>query len=421
MRYWLEGLPVPPWVAAAVAVSALFLTASVGFVLFRDPPPVAIKALPRSARPNVVEIAMFRSRPRTLAILEGECRIEEDGLRGAFDVQLVYKKGNTIALCPFLKADENDGACLKRQRFELVCKSDALVRAGRDRRRLGTRIRFDIRGKGLGIVAEIDLEAYVDAVVRSEHPRAPFEAQRAQSIVARTFALHAAAEPRHPEAPLCATQHCQVYKGAIADDAELGPRAAHATAEMVLVDEDEQIVPAFFHSTCGGRTLDAESVWPGVGVKAVVGIEDTDEKGQAWCRASRYHRWSYEVSDTALAGALSAAVGRTLKPKSLKIRQSKDGLALMISDGAGAKRVRGAKVHRVLGRKLGWDNVLSPRFRAKRRARSFKLYGTGLGHGVGLCQYGSQARAEAGQTAEQILEAYFPQLRVVSLKSRTAP
>ena len=76
--------------------------------------------------------------------------------------------------------------------------------------------------------------------VRSEHPRAPFEAQRAQSIVARTFALHAASEPRHPEAPLCATQHCQVYKGAIADDGELGPRAAHATAEMVLVDEADR-------------------------------------------------------------------------------------------------------------------------------------------------------------------------------------
>ena len=36
-----------------------------------------------------------------------------------------------------------------------------------------------------------------------------------------------------------------------------------------------------------------------------------------------------------------------------------------------------------------------------------KLYGLGYGHGVGMSQYGAQGRALAGQTAEQILAAYF--------------
>lgn len=36
-----------------------------------------------------------------------------------------------------------------------------------------------------------------------------------------------------------------------------------------------------------------------------------------------------------------------------------------------------------------------------------KLYGLGYGHGVGMSQYGAKGRALAGQTAEQILAAYF--------------
>jgi SpoIID/LytB domain protein len=38
---------------------------------------------------------------------------------------------------------------------------------------------------------------------------------------------------------------------------------------------------------------------------------------------------------------------------------------------------------------------------------SVKLYGLGYGHGVGMNQYGARGRALAGQTAEQILAAYY--------------
>jgi SpoIID/LytB domain protein len=38
---------------------------------------------------------------------------------------------------------------------------------------------------------------------------------------------------------------------------------------------------------------------------------------------------------------------------------------------------------------------------------SVKLYGLGYGHGVGMSQYGAKGRALAGQTAEQILAAYY--------------
>ena len=41
--------------------------------------------------------------------------------------------------------------------------------------------------------------------------------------------------------------------------------------------------------------------------------------------------------------------------------------------------------------------------------------GRGLGHGVGLCQYGAQGRARAGHTYREILEAYYPGARLERL------
>ncbi|MEM7288567.1 MAG: hypothetical protein AAF480_19650, partial [Actinomycetota bacterium] len=36
------------------------------------------------------------------------------------------------------------------------------------------------------------------------------------------------------------------------------------------------------------------------------------------------------------------------------------------------------------------------------------IRGGGWGHGVGMSQYGAYGRADAGQTAEEILEFYYP-------------
>jgi stage II sporulation protein D len=50
---------------------------------------------------------------------------------------------------------------------------------------------------------------------------------------------------------------------------------------------------------------------------------------------------------------------------------------------------------------MGWPTT------ATTLGTSVKFYGRGWGHGVGLNQYGAKGRATAGQTAEQILGAYY--------------
>ncbi len=48
-------------------------------------------------------------------------------------------------------------------------------------------------------------------------------------------------------------------------------------------------------------------------------------------------------------------------------------------------------------------------------ASSFTFQGGGYGHGVGMSQYGAKGRADAGQSAGQIIAAYFPGTRIANV------
>ena len=52
---------------------------------------------------------------------------------------------------------------------------------------------------------------------------------------------------------------------------------------------------------------------------------------------------------------------------------------------------------------------------AQADGRNFHVEGGGWGHGVGMSQYGAYGRAQAGQTAEQILGFYYRGAQVEAL------
>jgi stage II sporulation protein D len=62
----------------------------------------------------------------------------------------------------------------------------------------------------------------------------------------------------------------------------------------------------------------------------------------------------------------------------------------------------------VLGPHFGWGEIKSPRFGIAREGSRYAFRGEGLGHLVGMCQWGARGRALAGQGAEAIARAYFP-------------
>jgi hypothetical protein len=63
-----------------------------------------------------------------------------------------------------------------------------------------------------------------------------------------------------------------------------------------------------------------------------------------------------------------------------------------------------------VGRTLGWQLVRSTSFDVAPSGNGYRFRGVGYGHGVGLCVIGAGKRAARGETAGQILRAYFGDL-----------
>ena len=76
--------------------------------------------------------------------------------------------------------------------------------------------------------------------------------------------------------------------------------------------------------------------------------------------------------------------------------------------GGKEKTLRGEAFHIQMGRKLGWNVFKSANFSIMKNGTFWEFSGKGLGHGVGLCQYGAKALAQKGKPYPYILNFYFP-------------
>src|SRR5271167_283192 len=70
-----------------------------------------------------------------------------------------------------------------------------------------------------------------------------------------------------------------------------------------------------------------------------------------------------------------------------------------------------------MDRRLGWGTVSSNDFVARIESDQIILEGIGHGHGIGLCQAGAIAMAEAGADFRQILSHYYPNATIVTWAS----
>jgi stage II sporulation protein D len=61
-----------------------------------------------------------------------------------------------------------------------------------------------------------------------------------------------------------------------------------------------------------------------------------------------------------------------------------------------------------MGRAFGWGKFKSARFWVETGGKRVVFHGRGLGHGVGMCQYGALGMAKAGKDYRVILEHYYP-------------
>jgi stage II sporulation protein D len=267
------------------------------------------------------------------------------------------------------------------------------------------------------VLEEAALEDYTAGVVAAEMAdTAAAEAQKAQAVLARTFALRNRGRHEKEGYDLCDTTHCQLYQGSPASSNGMSAeRAARATRGQVLYYRDK-LAFVYYHSTCGGRTAD-ESDFPqdlqALGYQSVVDQAPLRTfSREELCRHSPHAAWEYSLSLDKIQKAL-AKEGWWWEQEVLQevtvARQGLSGRATRISlRGKREREIDAWDFRNAICRAYGWSTVKSSWFSLERKGRDIIFRGRGLGHGLGLCQYGALELSRQGFNYREILRHYYP-------------
>jgi stage II sporulation protein D len=273
----------------------------------------------------------------------------------------------------------------------------------------------------LAVVNHVALDDYLRGI--SEVPAAwPLEAQKAQAVAARTYALYEAARQtattaatatKRAGADLCATDACQVYAG-VAKERRQGSEAWNAavaqTRNQVLLYNGAPIA-AKYSSSNGGETV-------GGGQPYLRGaVPDPDDA------YSPLHRWraTYPIADVARVTGLAA------EPVELHRDDQQIVATYLDADGNPLEQRVDVEAFRDTVNN-GFPTpaalplpVPSRRFDVHVEGGLVVLDGRGWGHGIGLSQYGALGKAIRGMKFTDILAAYYAGLKPTALPADRLP
>ena len=253
-----------------------------------------------------------------------------------------------------------------------------------------------------GSPVQMELELYLIGVVLQEMPvDFELEAQKAQAVVARTYALRTCEKgTKHDGLGGVCTESscCQAYRdpeayleaGGSQEALDKVTRAVEETAGQVLT-YDGKLIDATYFSCSGGMTEDAAAVW-GAEIPYLQATESPGEEG-----ASHYTdtvTFSAQEFQEALGVSLSGYPATWFGD----VHYTEGGGVDTIQIGGTA--YQGTVLRKLLG-------LRSTAFTVTAVGDSIVITTKGYGHRVGMSQYGAEAMAVSGSSYSQILAHYY--------------
>ena len=262
-----------------------------------------------------------------------------------------------------------------------------------------------------GEVTKMDMGAYLLGVLRAEMP-ASFEeeALKAQAIAARTYTLYrmrGGENANHPDADACDDINCcKAYKSAEQAAAVWGSMAVHYEEKLAravsetdgeVIFYDGAPILAVFFSSADGSTQGAGDVWLN-DLPYLQGVDSPENEElvpnyysvAAFSAAEFKERFLASYPDADLSGS----------PEGWITGLSRNDSGYVASLTVGGVKLRGNDLRMLL-------SLRSPSFTVDCQDGTFTFHVTGYGHGVGMSQYGANAMAREGYSAEEIVQHYF--------------
>lgn len=256
--------------------------------------------------------------------------------------------------------------------------------------------------KDLMIVNLVDMDNYLSGVVESEGGgKRELEYYKVQAIMSRTYAAKYSSKHALEGFDLCDQVHCQAYHSMMRFTPNIDI-AVKQTSGIIMVDEHEKHIDAYFHANCGGQTCLPEYVWNN-SVPYLSTFKDT------FCIYTRQATWTKKIPKSDwrnfLVGEYNFPVDDPRYARQLYNFDQEDRLAFYVSPTLGIPL-------RDIRMKFG---LKSTYFSVHEEGGYVVLSGRGFGHGVGMCQEGAMKMASFGYTYKQISLFYFPGARFFNM------
>ena len=268
----------------------------------------------------------------------------------------------------------------------------------------------------LRLINYTPLEAYVGGVIAGEMDFKNPTALKAQAVISRTYALWSMQNYRDKSFDLTDHISNQVFPGIIT----YKPRFAEAarTTHAEVLTWSGKLIFAPFSSTCGGYTSNNEEVWNGDPLPYLQSVDDHKA-----CADSPHYRWNFRIEKEEFKNSLSKTRG--LSARALRIDSTNSqGRAIRIElgntrqDSFAVQKVMDANEFRLfINNQFGIRSLRSSWFDIVNQGDAILFRGKGMGHGVGLCQWGALDLAESGWNYRQILKFYYKGVKVVDYHS----
>jgi stage II sporulation protein D len=327
------------------------------------------------------------------------------------------------------------------------------------------RAKAEARANGEGSLAginELPVEEYLYGVVPRELGPIAFpevEAQKAQAVAARTYAIAGLGKRASNGYDLRATTDDQVYGGYSAEH-HVSSAAVDVTKGLVAT-HNGSLISALYHSTSGGHTADNDEAFSGVPAAYLRGVPDAQrgralehvptldvfrahanptslratKEGDLDSNWGRFHRWTFEWKMSEISEIISTFAGQPVGEVTAinVLERGPSGRVLRIEYVTDAGKFFSTKDQirsslKFINASDVATNLLSTLFfiepiedRKAGAILGYRAYGGGFGHGVGMSQTGAVGMAEKGHSYDEILRHYYRDIELTDWYRRSTP
>lgn len=276
---------------------------------------------------------------------------------------------------------------------------------------------------GLTVINRLPLEQYLYGVIPKEMPSSwSIEALKAQAIAARTYALYYKKQGKYRSQgfDVTNTTESQVYGGLSAEMINSN-NAVNATKGQILTYINDDPICAVFHAASGGYTENSEDVW-GTSIPYLRAVNDSGEK-------SPYDNWikNVKISDfNRIIDNNYSDIGTIKQINIVDDPQKTVKTVQLVGSNKKSVELTSTQMRNMLG--LNSSNFQLNVIDAKQKVNknttqtidkpddeTLSIVGSGLGHRLGMSQWGAKSLAEQGQNYQQILNHYYTNVQIKAI------